>query len=94
MRHILMALTICVLASTPSIVLAQDHLPDKAGVAATLGKKEYSPYVGREFPTRVLWGDTHLHTMVSVDAGTMNRCPQISRLDHSARDLAPPVHWT
>ena len=73
MRHILMALTICVLASTPSIVLAQDHLPDKAGVAATLGKKEYSPYVGREFPTRVLWGDTHLHTMVSVDAGTMNR---------------------
>ena len=76
MRHILMALTICVLASTPSIVLAQDHLPDKAGVAATLGKKEYSPYVGREFPTRVLWGDTHLHTMVSVDAGTMNRLGQ------------------
>ena len=76
MRHILMALTICVLAPTPSIVLAQDHLPDKAGVAATLGKKEYSPYVGREFPTRVLWGDTHLHTMVSVDAGTMNRLGQ------------------
>ena len=76
MRHILMALTICVSASTPSIVLAQDHLPDKAGVAATLGKKEYSPYVGREFPTRVLWGDTHLHTMVSVDAGTMNRLGQ------------------
>ena len=76
MRHILMALTICVLASTPSIVLAQDHLPDKAGVAAALGKKEYSPYVGREFPTRVLWGDTHLHTMVSVDAGTMNRLGQ------------------
>jgi hypothetical protein len=71
-----MALTICVLASTPSIVLAQDHLPDKAGVAAALGKKEYSPYVGREFPTRVLWGDTHLHTMVSVDAGTMNRLGQ------------------
>jgi len=76
MRHILMALTICVSAPTPSIVLAQDHLPDKAGVAATLGKKEYSPYAGREFPTRVLWGDTHLHTMVSVDAGTMTRLGQ------------------
>ncbi len=76
MRHILMALTICVSASTPVIALAQDHLPDKAGVAATLGKKEYSPYVGREFPTRVLWGDTHLHTMVSVDAGTMTRLGQ------------------
>jgi hypothetical protein len=71
-----MALTICVSASTPVIALAQDHLPDKAGVAATLGKKEYSPYVGREFPTRVLWGDTHLHTMVSVDAGTMTRLGQ------------------
>ena len=22
----------------------------------------YSPYAGKTFPTRVLWGDTHLHT--------------------------------
>ena len=76
MRHLLVALAICILAATPSSVLAQDHLPDKAGVAKTFGKKEYSPYAGREFPTRVLWGDTHLHTMVSVDAGTMNRLGQ------------------
>jgi hypothetical protein len=34
-------------------------------------KKQYSPYVGRSFPTTVYWGDTHLHTAVSVDAGTM-----------------------
>jgi hypothetical protein len=34
-------------------------------------KKQYSPYVGRSYPTTVYWGDTHLHTVVSVDAGAM-----------------------
>ena len=28
----------------------------------------YSPYAGRNFPTRVYWGDTHLHTNNSLDA--------------------------
>ena len=37
---------------------------------------QFSPYVGRDFPTRVLWGDTHLHIAVSVDAGTMCRVGQ------------------
>jgi hypothetical protein len=29
----------------------------------------YSPYAQRDFPTRPLFGDTHLHTMASFDAG-------------------------
>jgi hypothetical protein len=30
---------------------------------------EYSPFVNRSFPQRVFWGDTHLHTTYSPDAG-------------------------
>ena len=33
-------------------------------------QKEFSPYVNRGFPTRVYFGDTHLHTSLSMDAGT------------------------
>jgi hypothetical protein len=32
-------------------------------------KPSYSPYAGRNFPTRPLFGDTHLHTGMSFDAG-------------------------
>jgi hypothetical protein len=31
-------------------------------------KPGYSPYAGRNFPTRVYWGDSHLHTNLSLDA--------------------------
>jgi len=34
------------------------------------GEKEtYSPYAQRDFPDMPLWGDTHLHTAISFDAG-------------------------
>jgi len=32
-------------------------------------KPPYSPYAGRSFPTRPFFGDTHLHTSFSMDAG-------------------------
>lgn len=32
-------------------------------------KRPYSPYADRNFPTRPLFGDTHLHTALSLDAG-------------------------
>ena len=46
--------------------VAQDVLP-KGGVEAP--KKEYSPYVGDYFPNRVYFGDIHLHSDWSTDAG-------------------------
>ena len=40
------------------------------GVAERMVRKpSYSPYVDRNFPTRPYFGDTHLHTAVSFDAG-------------------------
>ena len=31
--------------------------------------KAYSPYVKRNFPSNIYWGDSHLHTGLSLDAG-------------------------
>jgi hypothetical protein len=31
--------------------------------------KAYSPYAKRSFPSKVYWGETHLHTGLSLDAG-------------------------
>jgi len=31
--------------------------------------KAYSPYAQRSFPSKVYWGDSHLHTGLSLDAG-------------------------
>jgi len=43
--------------------------PDADNSAAFKSQKHFSPYAGRNFPTRVFWGDTHLHTGMSFDAG-------------------------
>lgn len=54
----------------------QDVLPNPEDVGTAFETDHFSPYAGRNFPTQVFFGETHLHTMVSVDAGTMNRLTQ------------------
>lgn len=50
--------------------LAQDPVPPTEGLMEAFpAQKHFSPYAGRNFPTQVLWGDTHLHTGLSMDAG-------------------------
>jgi hypothetical protein len=44
--------------------------PSDTDAAAFKPQKHFSPYAGRNFPTQVFWGDTHLHTGMSFDAGS------------------------
>ena len=54
----------------PAVSVAQDAgAPDRATLERLAQKPNYSPYAGRNFPTRPFFGDTHLHTSFSMDAG-------------------------
>jgi hypothetical protein len=57
------------LAAVGLPALAQDAGHDGQISEKAYPKKAYSPYAGRSYPTRPLFGDTHLHTAVSFDAG-------------------------
>ena len=49
---------------------AQEPAPPVQDLQTVFRKKPpYSPYADRHFPERVYWGDTHLHTSFSMDAG-------------------------
>ena len=44
-------------------------LDETSAKEAFPAKPPYSPYAGRNFPTRPYFGDTHTHTSYSMDAG-------------------------
>jgi len=44
--------------------------PGETDASAFQSQQHFSPYAGRNFPTGVYWGDTHLHTGMSFDAGS------------------------
>ncbi len=58
-----------VVLSTSVEVSAQLPPPPPEVLAPAYQGTAYSPYAGRGFPSRVYWGDTHLHTGLSMDAG-------------------------
>lgn len=58
------------LAMASVIALADEPLPPVEAMKDSFpANKSYSPYAGRNFPTQVFFGDTHVHTGASMDAG-------------------------
>jgi hypothetical protein len=54
----------------PGLVLASDiGIPQIEDIKGLYPGKAYSPYAQRSFPSQVYWGETHVHTGLSLDAG-------------------------
>ena len=93
------------LAAVGLPALAQDAGHDGQISEKAYPKKAYSPYAGRSYPTRPLFGDTHLHTAVSFDAGAFGarllprdayrlaRGEEISSNSGQPVKLSRPLDW-
>ena len=69
------ALTLLILA-VPSLAQDIGH-PEPEVIESLYPGKAYSPYAQRSFPSNLYWGETHLHTGLSLDAGLFG-----NTLDH------------
>jgi len=60
-----------ILLLPPGATMAMDMggIPEPKDMEGLYPGKVYSPYAQRSFPSQVYWGDTHLHTGLSLDAG-------------------------
>jgi len=74
-----MLLPVSVLAQVPAGPDAHEAL------SSQYTGKAYSPYAQRGFPTFPLWGDTHLHTSNSMDAGAFGNRLDIDQAYRFAR---------
>ncbi len=61
-------LSVALCAALPITSFA-DGVPSEKAAEGTFPDRPFSPYANRTFPERPLWGDTHLHTALSLDAG-------------------------
>jgi hypothetical protein len=65
LRNLAAAFTVAVALATAAA--AQDIAVQEGDIS--IGGRQYSPYLYQSFPDRVFFGDTHLHTSYSTDAG-------------------------
>jgi len=103
-RHISAALLF--LGALALSVSAQEFQADKNQLDSLYPEAgPYSPYVNRDFPERPLWGDHHLHTSLSMDAGGFGnrlglreaylfaRGEQVTASSGQPVRLARPLDW-
>jgi len=92
----LFVLLFCSLLSVATF--AQDvGNPPREDLSNVDTRRPYSPYAGGAVPNRVFWGDTHLHTSFSMDAGAfgnrlgLEEAYQLARGDEIRSTTAGPV---
>lgn len=106
-RHESIAAT--TLLATAALVLVSPALaqfvPAEESLSDLYPGKVYSPYAQRRFPSHVFWGDTHLHTGLSMDAGLFGarlglddayrfaRGDEVMASSDQPAKLARPLDW-
>jgi len=106
MKRILLSTISTIVLLAPVAALASDAgTPTKEKLSGAYTGKAYSPYAKRTFPERPLWGDNHLHTSLSFDAGAFGnrvglrdtyrlaRGEQITASSGQPIRLARPLDW-
>ena len=60
---------LCLTVTSPLLYASDAGTPDPEFMSDLYPGKAFSPYAQRSFPSNVYWGETHLHTGLSLDAG-------------------------
>ena len=60
---------LCLLPTSTVLGALDAGTPHPESMGKLYPGKTYSPHAQRSFPSNVYWGDTHLHTGLSLDAG-------------------------
>ncbi len=93
------------LSAMANLSVAQEGQVGKEQLSDLYSGKTYSPYAGRTFPERPLWGDSHLHTSLSFDAGAFGnrlgprvayrfaRGEEVTSTSGQRVRLARPLDW-
>jgi hypothetical protein len=66
MHKLTILTSLAVLVSAP---VCGQIVQTEESTEGTFAERPFSPYANRTFPERPLWGETHLHTGLSLDAG-------------------------
>ena len=64
-------ITAALVTTLSSTTIAQEPPPERESFENAFKEDSFSPYANRSFPSQVFWGDTHLHTSISMDAGAI-----------------------
>lgn len=104
-REVVFAACIVMVSTALVSNAAAQIVPTRESLSDLYHGKAYSPYAERSFPDHVYWGDTHLHTGLSMDAGLFGarlgleeayrfvRGEQVMASSGQPAKLARPLDW-